>query len=398
MKLLTYTVLIIQLTCLVALAAGGNGQLSSELYFYEQDSTKHTRLYQSLRFNINLWKHYNKRIAIQNYSRWMTDFDNKFTTDPQLFVYNALIIMNNIVPKSNISFGRQFVYTTSGSDLIDGVNITNYTSSNLSIKLFGGVRVNRLDPEVILNSDEYKVAGVQTYYSISRNYNIGINWYTRIQDKKIIYNRLGFNSNISYNKNRIYSRVVADPNLLTLNEILLRAEHDYFKWLVGIEYQYREPYVTSNSIFSIININPYNRFRFNSQYKLRKQIRLIGNINYSLYDQENSLSGSVGIRSSIFSLFYNYQNGYGGDKNGISGSVYYNLNDRYSVYGSANVSRYRVQPEQEDFNDAYSTSLGFIGKIVKSWQVRAEWQYLRNAIESSSSRMYIRIDKQLNFR
>jgi len=397
-KLFLYALLFLQLTCVFVVAADGNGQLSSEVYLYEQDSTKHTRLYQSLRFNLNLWKHYDKKITLQNYTRWTTDFDNKFTTDPQLFVYNALIFFDNIVPKSKISFGRQFVYTSTGSDLIDGVNITNRSLSNLRFQIFGGIRVNRLDPETILNDDEYKVAGVQTYYSISKNVRLGLNWFSRIQDKEIIYNRFGFNGNINYNRNRLYSRIALDPNLLTINEILFRIDHNYFKWSVGLEYLYREPSVTSSSIFSIINVNPYNRFRFNTQYKLNKQVRLIGNINYSLYEQENSLSGSAGFRTSVFSLFYNYQNGYGGDKNGISGSIYHNLNDNFSVYGSANVSRYRVQEEQEDLNDAYSTSLGITGRIDKTWQIRTEWQYLRNAIESSSSRIYLRIDKQFNFR
>jgi hypothetical protein len=395
-KFCFYIILIFLITFSSIFAVDGNGQLSSEVYFFEQDSIKHTRLYQSFRFNLNLWQQSNKKVTLQNYTRWTTDFDNKYSSDPQLFVYNAIIRFKNIVPKSNVLLGRQFVYTSIGSDLIDGVNITNYSIPNLRFQIFGGVKVDRLNPETFVNSDENKVAGVQTFYSFSRKYKIGFNWFARIQDKKIIYNRLGFNSNINYNRSRLYARVTIDPNLLTLNEILVRAEYNYIKWRVGLEYLYREPFVTSNSIFAIINVDPYNRLRFNTQYKFNKRIRLIGNINYSLYEQENSLSGSVGIRASIFSLFYNFQDGRGGDRNGISGSIFHSINDRFTVYGSANVSRYRVQTEQDDLNDAYSTSLGIIGRIDKTWQIRTEWQYLRNAIEESSSRIYLRINKQFS--
>jgi len=379
-------------------AVTGNSHLSSEVYSFKQDSIKHLQFYQALQSRFILSQQGKKKIDFSTYARWRTDLENKSTTDPQLFVYDLQLNFKEVISSTQLSIGRQFRYSSIGSDLLDGVSIKTSFIPQSELSVYVGSNVNRLEPDKIQNLTENLSAGGYYKYKFSPNFASALNWFLKKEDDRISSHRLGIDANAKLAKISLYSRVSYDVALLSFNEFLVRGNYNYEKWQIGLEGRYREPNVNTNSVFSIIESKKYKRLRSDIQFKLNRTVRLVTQLRYLIYEDGNSTSGLIGIRGSHFSLFYNYQTGRGSENNGVSGTVSHKLDKVTSLYASANLARYHIQEEYDELSDAYSAAIGGVRTFAGSWQVRGEWQYLRNAIESYSSRIYFRLSKQFSIR
>lgn len=381
-----------------AFAVSGSANISSEIYSFETDSLKHYQVYQSLQSRLTLYQQNKKQITFSTYGRWRTDLENKFDLDPQLFIYDFQVSFNEFVKSSKLSFGRQYVYSNVGSALIDGISIKSTLIPNSEISINAGSEVNRLDPEKIQNLSDNFIAGLRYNYRFDKNSTIGLNWFLRNKDNQVTTNRVGLDLNKRLKSISMYSRVTYNLSLYSFNEVLMRGSYQLKEWYVSLEGRYREPLVNSNSLFAIIDSKKYKRGRVDIQYKLNSKTRLISQVRYTLFDDDNSVAGSFGVRIADLSFFYNYQRGRGSENNGLSGTASHKINNETSMYASVNLSRYKIQDDYDELSDAYSTAIGVVRTFSHNWQVRGEWQYLRNAVESSSSRIYAKLSKQLSFK
>jgi hypothetical protein len=72
------------------------------------------------------------------------------------------------------------------------------------------------------------------------------------------------------------------------------------------------------------------------------------------------------------------------------------LTSKLDCHVTANLYRYRVQLEQTDRSDAYSTALGLRWRPGWGLAIHAEGQYLRNAVIENDGRFFLRIIKDFS--
>jgi hypothetical protein len=65
----------------------------------------------------------------------------------------------------------------------------------------------------------------------------------------------------------------------------------------------------------------------------------------------------------------------------------------WQFFAHMNVSQYKIQDEIDDRVEAYATGIGILKRFGHDLQVRAEWQYLKNAISNYDTRIHFRVMK-----
>ncbi len=369
------------------------GNISNQLYIYEENDTSHIRIYERLRSELNLWRSPNlKTIDLFLYGRYNTDLKNKTISDPQTYIYDAYIKLRNIPQGTDIRFGRQFVYNSVGSGLLDGIRLRGHFLNNGKFDFYAGSQVNHQNPESIQSLSDFGLFGGMINYRY-KIYRMGVHWKLRYLDGNIASHLLGTDISLQKSNYSLISNFVFNLENKRLSEILSRVSYNYSRYYVSAEFQWREPFVSSSSIFSIIDFRNYKEIRIELHRRLGKYLRLISGFDINLYKDENALSGKIGMGGNSWSLVWVHRSGLGRNSNGINGFVSINLSRSLKAYYTGRFSRYKVQELQSDLNDSYMSIIGAELRLKNRFSVRSEIQYLRNGIAKDDIRFNLNISK-----
>ncbi len=380
-----------------ALGVELDGRLMSDLYVYEQGDKSHVRPYLSTRADLTAWRSIDRRsLTFHTYLRWSSDFSDKLATDPQTFVYHAYVRLAGIPKATDIYLGRQFVYCGVGSALLDGLRIRYQPFRTLNLDVFGGSSVSSEDPEQIRSFSDFRTLGGRAAFAPRPSVRLGLSWMLRKTDGQLSYNRLGLDGEKTFGQYRLFGR--ASYNLVgsRLAEILMRASYSHAGWYLCGEFDRREPSVAANSLFGILDFRDYKQARLDVQRTILRNLTVVSQMRVDFLTGEDSWRGSLGLRTSYAGISWHHQSGYGGDSDGMSGSVNLRLDPRWELFSTANLHRYKVQVEQKDRSDAYSTSLGLLWRPVRGLTARVEGQYLRNAVRGHDTRVLLRLTKDFS--
>lgn len=190
-----------------------------------------------------------------------------------------------------------------------------------------------------------------------------------------------------------FRRIGFDPLNLAISEGLTRLNWSDRVWYLSGEYIQRAPSVSSKSVFSLIAIDRYQILRFEARRRLHSDWSVFVHEQSSIYSDDNSYDLSTGIQKGLLRLGYRHQGGYLGRYRGIFGSAEFSPLAGYRLYTNLNFSKYRVQDQQPDDNDAYSANLGARKRFPGSCNASAGIQYLRNAVSKADWRLYFNITK-----
>ena len=391
--------LIICIFCLCAVQAHaeeGHGRLGTEFYLYEQDTTSHAKFYQSLNLSKSLYKNNLKSISLKTYGRYRTDLSNQEQYVPQLYLYDAYLNFKNYLPDSKIKLGRQFVYSPVGSAILDGVSSDIFLMDKLQVKLSAGSYVDRATPDKLQNLSENLTSVSRIGYNFGK-FKSGLNYVYKKRYDDVESHKAGIDVSVYRSKYSAYARGTYDIYLNQLYELLLRTSLRVDKYYFSVEYLNRKPSVSPNSVFAIIDADEYRKIRVDLQRTLTKKLKLITEYQVSLFEDENISSGYAGVSHAHFSLMYNFQKGRGTNNSGFSGTVSHKFSKVYSVYGMMNLNKYKIQDEVEETSESYTTAFGIARPIGVTMYLRLEYQYLRNAVESSNQRVYLKFNKQFTW-
>ena len=383
------------LSTAISVSAELTGRLSSELYIWEEsDGVSHIRPYESLRLNLRPRESMtDRKLSFHSYIRWTTDLSDKSQSDPQTFVYDSYVRLSGLPAGSDIYLGRQFTYSGVGSALIDGLRLKYKITRRLELDIFGGSAVDGSDPERIRSLSDFGTAGGRVIFKLKNRSRFGLHYILRRSDGSVTYNRLGVDGRHDAHKWRLYGRIAYNAAGLRLSNILMRGIYNPGKWYFSLEYDWREPSVSANSLFSMVDFRRYRQTRFEVHHPIYHNLRIISRFNINLYSGENSWSGSLGLNGGSWSISWRHQSGYGGDNDGITGFVNYRFTRSWEAYASAVFSSYRIQDMQEERSDAYVTTAGVQKQIGENLFIRTEGEYLRNAVKSDDMRYYLRVTK-----
>jgi hypothetical protein len=330
--------------------------------------------------------------------RWTSDFADKLPSDPGLFVYDAFAHLSGVVPQTDLYAGRQLVYTGVGSALMDGGRIQFRRTGNLSFNVFGGSSVSSEDPETVRSLGDDLVAGAQLSARPDRSTRLGLSWMLRRRNGEQSFHRVGIDADRFMSSSEIYGRVSYNAVDHRLADILTRAVYRPGAWYFSGEYHWREPLVSSNSIFALVDFDRYQIGRIEARRRVWRQLSVLVHAQADLSGGDESWRTGIGFSTPFYALSWIHQTGYGGENDGVSGYVNRTLSDRWDCYASANLFRYRVQLEQTERSDAYASTIGLRWRPGWGMTILAEGQYLSNAVLKADRRFLLRISKDFSVR
>jgi hypothetical protein len=147
--------------------------------------------------------------------------------------------------------------------------------------------------------------------------------------------------------------------------------------------------VYSNTLFSLIDASSYDEVRGTVQRRVRGLTSVLAGVRYTAFDSESAVRGRLGLTSPSYSLVGLFQSGDRGELLGLQGHVSPHLAGRLQPYARFAINRYAVQEEQDGKSDAHSVAAGAAWRGPGMRTLRAEIQYLRNAVETSDVRLFV---------
>jgi hypothetical protein len=373
--------------------------MTSSLYGSERAGDNYWRSYIGFNSTATLWRDGQARsLGLHTNLRWTGDLATNEPGTPQTYVYDFYLRFDGYPAGSTIYAGRQFVYNSLGSSLIDGLRAKCRIVRSVNLDLFGGATVSNETPGKIQSLRNYSMLGSRIEYSLSRSFRLGLNWLAQKSNGSISRNRVGIDAWREIRRIEFYSRVSYDLLNLDMAGAIGRVTARPDKWYLSAEFDWRKPSVDGNTLFGMIDADAYKGIRAEATRILWRDLRLLAQFHRELLSGDDAWRSVLGLRTTHFMIGWNHRGGYGGESNGFVGQANINIRHNLEFYGSTSISRYLIQPGTPGKIDAYSSSAGLLWRPGWAMQVRAEGQFLRNAVDKSDFRLFVQLAKNFEMK
>ncbi len=225
---------------------------------------------------------------------------------------------------------------------------------------------------------------------------MGFHLLSRRADKESAFDRAALDIEQIISQWRFYGRGSYDFYRKKPGELLARLAFQPRKWYFEGEFYMRQPSVATNTLFSIIDYYSYRQYRFNVRRTILRDLAFDAQMIGTMFHNGHAYSYRFGFIGAWYSFGWHHQNGYAGDNDGLHATVNRRVNSDWDIYAGANIGRYKVQIEQIDKMDAYSVQGGVVWRPMAGLSTRIEGQYLRNAIMTNQTRIYLRLSKDIS--
>jgi len=396
-----------------------NGRFSSSVYTFERfdssgSSNTQARTYQMLSFNFgkdNIWLRSNLNLE--------TDLANKQISDPRFRVYNLYADFQKIFDVASLKLGRQPLYNSVAGGVFDGATVgLNYSGYKL-LAYYGGNVPAYQKLELIDNwSDNYLLGGEFTVYAlmdwrfsakyINKNFSSS---YTAVRldpDLNPIDVLIENQSNqyqflsgeVSYHKKNFGSgniRYDYDLNFQTSSRFEISGRYEAIKNLgVNAYYNYREPKIRYNSIFSVFDYGNTWEIEGGLDYLIDNKYTLIGKFANVTYKDERSQRVTLGISSPFGSITARKNFGYAGEMDAISFyTALTQLDGLLTPSLGFSYTRYKLS-EDDPSNELISVLGGANIRPFRTLSFDIQGQYLNNKIYNNDWRLFFKLNFWFN--
>ncbi len=325
-----------------AIAQNINGRISSSIYSFERFDTAQTsetyyRTFQSLNLNVNEGEY-----SIKTRMNFESNISNTLVNDPRFRVYNLFFEARNLFDIATLKLGRQSVINSVGGGVYDGANLSiKYEGYQISGFYGGNVPAyQKLEFTDDLKND-YLLGG-KFVFSAIENFRFAASYIDK-NFKPMDYTALRLDENlnpievlvqresnqfkflsgdISYNLPNYFdanARYEYDLNFETTSKFEFSGRYDQIDRLgVSVYYNYREPKVSYNSIFSVFNYGNSQEIEGGLDYRVTDLITVVGKFGNVKYEDDDSQRLTVGVNSNFGSVSYRKTFGYAGELDAVS--------------------------------------------------------------------------------
>lgn len=397
-----------------------NGRFSSSLYTFERfdtsgSSNTQARTYQMLSFNFgkeNIWLRSNLNLE--------TDLSNKQLSDPRFRVYNLYADFQKILDVASLKLGRQPLYNSVAGGVFDGATVgLNYSGYKL-MAYYGGNVPAYQKLELIDNwSDNYLLGGEFTVLALMDwrfsakyiNKNFASQSYTAVRldpnlnpINVLIENQSNqyqfLSGEVSYHKQKFGSaniRYDYDLNFQTSSRFEISARYEGFKNLgINYYYNYREPKIRYNSIFSVFDYGNTWEVEGGVDYIVDNKYTLIGKFANVTYKDERSQRVTLGISSPYGSITARKNFGYAGEMDAISFyTALTQLDGLLTPSLGFSYTRYKLN-ENDPSNELVSVLGGANIRPFRTLSFDIQGQYLNNKIYNNDWRLFFKLNFWFN--
>jgi|GEM_PF-684406 len=262
-------------------AASVSGRSSTVLEWFD-DSEGDTALpaYQYLQLKI-------KDIGAEGYNfklygRLADDINNEVDIDSRL--YYAYIENKEVFNGLGFRLGRQFISTTAGASMMDGLSLNYAFNKNYKARVYGGGDVTYYEDYDI----EDLIAGIE----LSGEFLEGdlvteVSYLQKWDDGLLAKDLVGFNVDYDLGKNLwFYNELQYDVLSERFSYVLLGGKYRFNKPLtLRTEYLYSLPVFSSTSIYSVFAVEEYEEVMAELTWKKSRDIHIFGRYTRELYQE-----------------------------------------------------------------------------------------------------------------
>ncbi|WP_161947028.1 hypothetical protein, partial [Geoalkalibacter ferrihydriticus] len=180
--------------------------------------------------------------------------------------------------------GRQFITTTAGASLMDGVRLDYGFLDNYRFTLFGGGDVTYYEG---YNAKDAIVGGEIAGAFLDRNLNLGLSYVSKWEGGNLAQELFGFDAELDlFNALYLYNETQYDYLSDRVSYFLIGAKYYQFaEWNARLEYLYSLPVFSAQSIYSVFAVDEYEEILAELSYNIAPGWRAFGRYTHEIYQE-----------------------------------------------------------------------------------------------------------------
>jgi hypothetical protein len=165
---------------------------------------------------------------------------------------------------------------------------------------------------------------------------------------------------------------------------------------VELYYNWREPRINYNSIFSVFNFGNSQEFEGGFDFKIDENLTLVQKFAYVEYNDEASQRITIGLNTSWGNISYRKNLGYSGELDGISIYTAKSFADGFITPSvGLSYSTYKLSKDSEQ-NSIAAVLAGVNVRPWKRFSFDLQTQYFNNKIYKNDLRVLLKINHWFN--
>ena len=397
-----------------------NGGISSTFYTFERFDTSKTsdtflRTFETLYLNFNYQK-----VSVRTRVNYETNIGKALNNDPRLRFYDLYFEARDIVDLFTLKLGRQPLFTPVAGGLYDGVNL-KFKYNNVALTGYYGGNVPPYQKLEVTNDfkNDYVIGGkFEIFFLEHFNFALG---YINKNFKPVDYNALRLNADldpvtilIQQNSNQ-YKFLSADASYFLPGVVTVDTRYEYDmnfqttskfeldgrvqatdKFGIDLYYNFREPKIRYNSIFSVFNFGNSQEIEGGVDYKVSSDLTVFGKFANVKYEDDNSKRLNIGVNTKYGSFSYRKSFGYSGELDGVSFYSAHSFADGL-VTPSVGISftNYKLDANS-DRNSIASILAGVNLRPWRNLSFDLQGQYFNNKIYKNDYRILFKVNHWFN--
>ena len=397
-----------------------NGRFTSSFYtferFQEQNvSETYLRNFNSLLLNIS-----KDQFSLRTRLGLDTDLMNSLDNDPRVRFYNLYFEARNLFDVATLKIGRQPFFSTIAGGVYDGVSLKVKHSGFALSGFYGGNVPAYQKLELTDDWNNNYILGGKLETSAIENTHLAVGYVSKnfkpmeyeairldegfspitvlIQQNsnqyEFAYAEASYNLKESFN---VFSKVEYDINFTEISKVEFSGRLEEIKdFGISVYYNYREPRVRYNSIFSVFNYGNSQEIEAGLDYKIKEDMTIIGKFGNVKYEDENSQRLTLGFNSGYGNISYRKTFGYAGELDAVSiYSAKTFLEGALTPSVGLSYTSYKLSEDSET-----NTLVSLLGGVnVRPWKAVSfdlQAQYLNNKIYQNDFRIMFKFNHWFN--
>ncbi|MCW8805234.1 MAG: hypothetical protein OQK56_02140 [Ignavibacteriaceae bacterium] len=398
-----------------------NGRFSSSIYTFERQDTIGTAYTQARTFQMLTFNFGKDNIWLRSSFNLEYDVANTLIDDPRFRTYNLYVDVQNLWNVVSLQLGRQPLYSSIAGGVFDGATLgLNYKGYKLLGYYGANVPPYQSREVADFSSDNFVAGGEFSVYAlmdwrftakyINKNFPSQSYQAIRLDPELNPINVLIENESnqyeylsgeVSYYKKKLYNlnaRYSYDLNYNTTSRVELSGRYEEIKNLgLSLYYNYQEPMVRYNSIFSVFNFANTWEIEAGADYLIDNKYTIIGKFANVTYLDETSQRVTLGLNSPYGNLTIRKNFGFAGELDAISFyTAFAILEGLITPSVGFSYSFYKLSPDDK-YSEVTSLLGGFNYRPLRMLSFDLQGQYLYNNIYQNDWRLFFKINYWFNF-
>jgi hypothetical protein len=396
-----------------------NGRFSSSVYTWERFDTtnvsnNYLRAYELLNLNIN-----QDKFSLRTYLDFEGDLSGDSKEVSRVRLYNLYLEGRDLFDIATIKLGRQPIFNNLGGGVYDGANL-DLKVEGLKVSGYYGGDVPSYQAVSVNEWQNNYITGGKISTTAVDNFQIALSYVNKNFKPKDYYAiRLDPDNNpinilISHNSNQfsfgsaevlydlknmlgVEARYDYDFNFAKTSKFEFNADYMQIDNLkLNLYYNYRDPRINYNSIFSVFNYGNTQEIEIGGDYSINKELTLTGKVGDVIYQDDNSQRVTLGLSTIYGTLTYLKNLGYAGEMDALSLYAAHSFLEGL-LTPSAGISYTSYKLSQDGpTNNLTSVLAGINIRPYRSLSFDLQGQFMDNKIYKNDFRFFFKLNYWFN--